>query len=298
MSMRALVTGANGFVGKHLVPALEVEGYAVATLSVRERGELVGDVLAVAGMLGEFAPDVVFHLAGMMHAPFAAPYYRINVLWTATVLDALAHAGLGEVPFLAMGAAAEYGLVDEQEPIPEDRPEQPVGFYGHSKLAATKLCLDWAARGRPIVVARPTNILGPGMPSYFTIANFAEQLAAIEKGEQPSIIDVGNLASARDFVDVRDVVRILPRLVSNREAHGKIVNIGTGRAVTLESALDELIRQFGVKVEIRKDPGRYRAGDVSTFSASTTRLANLAGPLEFHELPATLATVVAHARLS
>ena len=291
---RAFVTGATGFCGRALVQALKTDGTEVVTFATRDR---VPSVETIRLALIDAQPDVVFHLAGVMSGASTFSFYSANVMWAAALFDALDAARL-ESRVLVVGSAAEYGPVDASAlPVIESLPPAPVGLYGLSKLAQTSLAID-RARSRRVVVARPSNILGPGMPSFFALSSFALQLAAVERGRQPPVLDVGNLDSGRDFIDVRDVVRLYRLLVDNPAAHGAVVNVCSGTAMTVRAALDALIRSFGVSVEVRVDPMRYRAGDVSVFTGSTARLAALAGPIELQPFSDTINTLVTHARAS
>jgi GDP-4-dehydro-6-deoxy-D-mannose reductase len=292
--MNALVTGASGFVGRQVCGVLVEEGASVSALPTRG---VEPRIPALIAFLREAAPDLVFHLAGKMSGGPVSEFWQVNVLWAAVLLDALEAAGLRETPVLLVGTAAEYGMVrGEDLPVTEDHPCDPVGPYGTSKRAQTALALDAARSGRRIVVARPANVIGPGLSAAFALASFASQIAAIERGDRPPTLEVGNLDSARDFVDVRDVAPAVVRLARNPQSYGKIVNISSGRAVSIRSALDRLVARSRVPVEVRVDAARYKAADVSAFAASPARLRELVGPGRWRDLDDTLEDMLAHAR--
>src|SRR4051794_11161816 len=149
--MRALVTGAGGFIGRSLCAHLRAEGAAVVTLGHRE-GDAQHyrvdpaqlDTLIAA--VDAARPDVVFHLAGVMQAPEPATYYDVNVRYAEGLLTALERTGQAAVRAMLTGSAAEYGPNPEALPIREDMRASPVTDYGISKLAQTRIGLDAAAR--------------------------------------------------------------------------------------------------------------------------------------------------------
>lgn len=247
-------------------------------------------------VLERVQPELFFHLAGVAATVDPAEYYRINVLFGANMLVAAARAGFGDRPVLVAGTAAEYGQVSaHQLPIREDTPAKPYGHYGISKLAQTQMALAMAAEGRPIVVVRPFNVVGAGMPEHISVQSFARQVAAIAAGARP-VLKVGNLDSWRDFVDVDDLVRIYRRLVQTDSAWGKVVNICTGVAVSLRDVVARLIRLSGREIEVEVDPGRLKAVDVPLHFGSNEALRCLLGELNMTTLDTTLGRIWIHAR--
>src|SRR2546423_2806225 len=98
-----------------------------------------------------------------------------------------------------------------------------------SKFMQTLLGISAASTGsQPIVIARPFNIIGVGMPEHLALASFALQIREIKAGSRPPVIEVGELKSARDFIDVEDVVELYWKLISNDKAYGQIFNVCTG----------------------------------------------------------------------
>ncbi len=298
--MRALVTGASGFVGRHLCRALEELGAEVHTADRREeasaRHHPLSDMTstrAVAAVTAASAPDVVFHLAGVAQADEPAELYRVNVGFAVTLLAALDTAGLADRPVLVVGTAAEYGLVTpDQLPIREDCPARPYGHYGASKLAQTNAALAAARSGRPVVVARPFNIIGPGMPEHLVLQTVMAQLARVVRGEQEPVLALGNLESRRDFVDVRDVVRSFVELVQTRAAWGEIVNVCSGRAVRIADLVARAVEMAGVAVTIRNERARLKAIDVPEAYGSNEKLRRLVGDAPVLDIDDSLALIV------
>ena len=167
-------------------------------------------------------------------------------------------------------------------------PARPVGHYGISKLAQTYVGLAAARTGRPVIVARSSSIIGPGMPEHIAIQSFARQIAAIAAGRQPPIIETGNLDSIRDFIDVADVARLYVRLMQTPRARGEIVHVCTGEGTSVRDILERMIKRSGLTIELRLDPARLRALDVPVYIGSTAKLRELLGEVRFTPLDETL----------
>jgi len=299
--VKALVTGAGGFCGRHLTSWLAERGIEVHAFTRAPLAELrtrTIDPLDLDGMaraLEEIGPDRVYHLAGTAVANDAAEHYRVNTMYGAHLLRALEMAGLARCPTLLVGTSAEYGVVTrEQLPITEDADPRPYSHYGVSKLAQTLMGQVAAAReGRPVVMVRPFNVLGPGMPAHYSVQGFARQVAAIRRGRRPPVVEVGNLDTTRDFIDVRDVAAIYHDLLGTDRARGEIVNVCSGRETPLRWIVSELIALSGVAAETAVDAGRLKPVDVPAHYGSTAKLARLLGREPgLRPLPETLRDVL------
>jgi GDP-4-dehydro-6-deoxy-D-mannose reductase len=282
--MRVLVTGASGFTGTHLLKLLSAEGVEIFThgpvpaFCGTYYDTPIGDLQALTGILSQVKPDYIFHLAGLAVAKSVVDYYLVNVLYAANLLQAMEDAGQRFVPVLLVGTSAEYGAVTpDQLPITEETPTRPYSHYGISKLAQTQMGELLAKSGRPIVIARPFNIIGRGMGDHLSVQSFARQIADIVRGKNEPIMTVGNLSSTRDFVDVEDVVRAYWRLIQVPAAFGKIVNICTGRAVSMGDLLNRLIALSGVSIEVRIDQGFFKPMDVPMHYGDPSRLYSILG---------------------
>jgi GDP-4-dehydro-6-deoxy-D-mannose reductase len=297
--MRALVTGAGGFCGRHLLHHLHAQGVEVHTLGVKpncgnHHHANPADGAAMSAAVAEARPDYVLHLAGVSHAQDLALYYSVNTLYAANLLQALEIAGRQDCPVLLTGTSAEYGLVaGEQLPITEETPARPYNHYGISKLAQTLMGLALARHGRPLVMVRPFNIIGPGMPDYISVQSFARQIADIVKARRPPVIEVGNLNSSRDFVDVDEAVRIYWQIVQTPAAYGEVINVCSGRGVPMGHLLDQLIALSGISIEIRPDPARLKPVDVPRHYGSPEKLQNILGYVPGKNLDASLKRILA-----
>lgn len=302
MTATAVVTGSSGLLGRCLTSVLAGRGIAVRALRARfgaEAGESIVpiEVGPLAELLTEVSPTYVFHLAGTAKAASAAEYYQVNTLYAATMIDALAQAGLKSSLLVLVGSAAEYGPMPEAFlPAREDGPTRPADFYGASKLAQTHLGLVAAQKGQRVLVVRPSNIIGPKMSQHLAVGAFVQQLGEIARGENQPVLDVGDLTSRRDLIDVADVAEFTVRLAETPAATGRVVNVSTGRSVPMADVVQLLLDQFErsghaqVRVHQREVPATAASSRVH-FSCNRT-LRELLGVIEYSPLEASLGRIL------
>lgn len=281
--MRALVTGASGFVGRYLTRALAEAGYDVCAAGGPNDGEYLPiDLAEIDSLRAAFdiaRPDVVYHLAAQTFVPdaLASPLatYDTNVLGTARLLEALREykTRTAHSPRLIFTSSAEvYGVQPHDAfPLHESLAPNPANPYAASKAAAEAIVrAEVRSYGLDAVITRAFNHIGPGQSDRFVVASFAAQLARIAAGGEP-MLQVGNLSAQRDFLDVRDVVAAYVALARAGTA-GAIYNVCSGTPVSIESVLRELVLIARVPVEIREDPARMRPSDVPVFYGSNDAL--------------------------
>jgi GDP-4-dehydro-6-deoxy-D-mannose reductase len=252
------------------------------------------DADALARLLERTRPGHIFHLSAALTAPDLSSMVRANVLHASALLDAVRRSGI-DTRVLIVGSAAEYGpLRTDEMPASEDLPSRPVTPYGCTKAAQTQLAI---ASGLPVVVARPSNIIGPGMPRELALGRFAAELADLASQEGDRVLRLGDLSAVRDMIDVEDVVRLYWRLLNTDAAVGQVVNVATGTGVSMAEALKGLIDCFGFDVRIvETSDASTRSGGVSVFVASRERLESLVGRQDFIPLKDSLERIAAHER--
>lgn len=229
--MKALVTGASGYIGGHLVRALVSRGDKVTCL-VRPTSRtafLQGQpVSLVEGDLRErpsLMPavrdqDVVFHLAAVISAAGRKPYEAANVLGTRNLVEACLAAAPGLKRFVFVSSIAAAGPSPEGEAPNEDNEPRPVSNYGRSKLESEKLVL--AARDRlPVTILRPPNVLGPGQPEL------EEAVKMMRRRIAPSL---GNGRPQTSLIDVEDLVRALILAAEDPRSVGQTFFVTDGHA--------------------------------------------------------------------
>ena len=278
MSGKAYITGANGFLGRHVTERLKAEGWAV---SRAVRTAPVGGVpdgtlvlgtepwteVAMAKALDDANPDVVFHLAGNPWARPVAALYETNLLLAARLLDAVA-ARARPPAVVLIGSAAEYGFVAEDgQPVREDAICVPQNHHGIAKHAQTQLGLAWAQAGLPVLVARLFNPVGASMPAGLALPSFAAQIVAGAR-----VLRVGDLDVARDFIDVAEAARLIVALASDSRNFGQVVNICSGTATVLRSLVDRMVQLADRQIDIVTDPARIRPGEMRTLRGDIRRL--------------------------
>ncbi len=276
--MTALITGASGFVGRHLRTHLEEQGQRVVGLD-REHGPDgdgvdIGDAPALRRAMTDARPDAVYHLAGWSDVgsswrdPVAV--LRANAEGTLNVLTAARDAGVGRV--LVVTSAEVYGIVDESElPLTETSPLRPASPYAASKVAADYLAVQAVlGHGMDVVRARAFNHIGPGQNPAFVAPSIAARIAEneVSGGDE---VPVGNLSARRDFTDVRDVVRAY-RLAMESGERGEVYNVCSGRAIAVQELADLLLGMARRPMQLVADPERKRPVDTPVLLGSAARL--------------------------
>lgn len=272
MSTSALVTGAAGFAGGHLVDLLARDGVEV-TAWCRPGGappravdgvswEAVDllDRAAVRRALERIRPEVTYHCAGAPHVGSSwrrtLATFEANVLCTHHLLEALrvAHPGTHVV---VTSSAMVYEA--SSDPLHEDSPLRPASPYGVSKLAQEMVATDDPGP-QCVSIARAFNHFGPRQNAGFVASDFARRIAEIEAGRDEPEMAVGNLDARRDLTDVRDTVRAY-RLLAEHGAPGRVYNVCSGRTVVIRELLDMLLTRARVPIAVRTDPARFRPSD-------------------------------------
>jgi GDP-4-dehydro-6-deoxy-D-mannose reductase len=287
--VKVAVTGADGFVGRHLVPRLMAEGHTVVA-AIRPGAtspwrppegvqviplELTDD--ASVGRLASDRPEGVIHLAAVASGADArrepGVAWSVNAAGTARLAEHLARLrtdGAGDPQLVLVSTAEVYGNA-EPTPRVETDPAEPVSPYAASKLGAEIAGLEVHRRtGLRVVIARPFPHSGPGQDERFVLPAFAHRLALAKRARAP-VVKVGNLDVVREFLHVADVIEAYVALLSKGRS-GAVYNVAGGRGLPLAEVFDRLARLIGHRAVPETDPALVRRGDIAYLVGDATRL--------------------------
>lgn len=283
MATSALVTGATGFAGSHLVDHLLSDDVAVTAwcrpdgtppqpvAGLRWQAVDILNPFDVRRALSEALPDCVYHCAGASHVGQSwrttASTFATNVRGTHYLVEAL-RALRQPARLLVPSSALVYAA--QLEPLREDDPLRPSSPYGVSKLAQELVALDDPGPVH-VSIARAFNHLGPRQSDGFVASSFARRIAEIEVNEATPVLHVGNLEAQRDLTDVRDTVRAYRLIVEQGQA-GRCYNVCSGRAVRIKDLLDMLLARARARIEIEVNPDLYRPNDNPIVVGDPSRL--------------------------
>lgn len=297
---KVLITGGGGFCGQHLVRYLEAQGVDVWTMGIRTMRTqhcTIADITsetAIANVLEAVQPNYIFHLAGVASTTHAATFYQVNAGYAAALLQAMERSDLAQrCPTMLIGTSAEYGATTpDQVPIHEATAVSPYHHYGISKLAQTHMGMAAARVGKPLIMVRPFNIIGPGMPAHLAVQSFASQVMQIIQGQRIPVIEVGNLGSSRDFIDVDDAIQSYWQLIQNPQSYGQVVNLCSGQGIVMSDLLQKMIELAGVAVEVKVDPQRFKTLDIPVHYGCTKKLERLIDRVPQFDLKSSLARIL------
>lgn len=288
--MRVFITGASGFVGGFLGRHLRESGDVVVDPFVD-----LSDTAALWHAIAAARPDAIYHLAGQADVGRSwdtpSETYQINTIGTANVIEGAARAGTNPT-VLIVSSGEVYGRVETADlPVTEEHALRPTTPYGASKAAAELVALQafWG-RSLPVIVARPFNHIGPGQSDAFVVSALARQIAEAERDPARDLC-VGNLAAARDFSDVRDVVRAYRACVS-QGTPGRVYNVCSGVAVPIRDVVDRLLAMARRPIRMTVDPSRVRAVDVAEVRGDASRVRADTAWVPVHGLDEGLAAVL------
>lgn len=290
MLLRILITGVDGFVGRYLAKYLqEINGLSVWGTTRQTKPPLMSnrnikcmDIVVksqIKSVLEQIKPNYIFHFAAQssVSVSWENPQHTIsvNVNGTLNLLDCVKEMNL-QTRVLLVGSCEEYGSVDlKRQPIDESQSLHPINPYALSKtaqhMAATLYIKNY---GMDIVTVRSFNQIGAGQDPKFAISYFAKRIAEIESNLKDNILEVGNLEPTRDFLDIRDAVRVY-WLIMQKGIAGEIYNVGSGEGHKIQDVLQKLLSLSKIHINVQSDLDRFRPTEVPISICNNNKIKSL-----------------------
>jgi NAD dependent epimerase/dehydratase len=293
MPHQVLVTGADGFIGSHLVEGLVTSGHKVKALTMYNSfgtwgwletipGEILEQVEVVPGDIRDsiFVRNAmngcssVMHLAALIAIPYSyiAPeaYIDTNVKGTLNILQAAREAGVGKI--IHTSTSEVYGTA-QFVPITEDHPLQGQSPYSASKIAADQLAYSfYSSFELPVITIRPFNTYGPRQSARAVIPTIISQIAS-----GATTIHLGSISPTRDFNYVSDTVNGFISALSSEDALGETINLGSGFEISIGDTVELIARLMNVDVTVTTDESRLRptGSEVERLCADNQKAAEL-----------------------
>ncbi len=316
MGERVLITGANGFTGRHLSPLLREHdlevvdwlspragreaGLSVPALNARNHDTMsraavqmvcadIRDPDAVANAVEQARADVVIHLAGAANpmSPDRLGMLDANVVGADNLLGALARSKTPPRRVIVASSSHVYG---EQPPgdLSEALRPNPMSFYGCSKLSMEQLAQAYAPHF-DVLIARPFNYTGRGQSDRFVVPKIVEHFRRRE-----AVLTMGATDKHRDFSDVRDICDIYARLIdAPMSSASDVVNLTSGTVRSLSDVIERCAAISGHQLDVRTDPSLLRPNDPDIIKASTEGLRRMIGTVPARPIDDTLRWMLA-----
>ena len=294
-NLKALVTGADGFIGSHLVEALVRQGWSVKAFvyynSFDSRGWLDQSPPEILDAIEVFAGDirdphgvheaaqgcdVIFHLASLIAIPYSyhspSSYIETNVTGTLNVVQAARALGISKV--VHTSTSEVYGTA-QFVPITEDHPQKGQSPYSASKIGADQIAMSYhLSFDTPVAIIRPFNTYGPRQSARAIIPTVITQLLSGKDA-----LRLGTIHPTRDFSFVDDTVSGFIAVAQSDRSTGEIINIGSGFEISIKDTVNIIAEAIGVKPDIETEDVRIRpaASEVERLFASISKAEELLG---------------------
>lgn len=311
--VKYLITGANGFCGRHLADVLVGRSNSVYGISRSIPDDLVAkhpavtyeqcnliDHTSVYNMLKKIEPDCIFHLAAesSVASSWRSPVNIMNnnVLSQINIFEAVRELELSTRIIVAC-SSEEYGLINKSDlPVNEKCCFNPLSTYAVSKVSQDMLAYQYyKSYDMDIIRVRSFNLTGPGRPPTYALSSFAYQIAKIEKKMSKNIISAGNLDVKRDYTDVRDAVNGYYELALKAKS-GTVYNLCSGKAYNLRELLNVLISFSTTNVNVEKDISKFRPSDLSIMFGDNTKIKTEIGWIPKIDIQTTLSDLLEYWR--
>jgi len=285
-----LITGANGFCGRHLANMLVADkDDVVYGISRRIPDDLIAehphvkyeqcnllDHTSVFNILKRIKPECVFHLAAesSVASSWKSPINILtnNITSQVNIFEAIRELELSCRIVIAC-SSEEYGLIKESDlPVNENCCFNPLSTYAVSKVSQDMLAYQYyKSYNMDIVRVRAFNLTGPGQSPNYALSSFAKQIADIEKGLIRNTLSVGNLNVKRDYTDVRDAMKAYHQIALKAKP-GSVYNLCSGKAHSLRDLLGILVSLSMEHFNIEVDEMRFRPSDLPVMLGDNTKI--------------------------
>lgn len=281
MSRCVLITGVTGFTGRYMTTFLRQMNVDISVIGIdiREENQTGLDfyykndmsTVLLEEVLLRHRPHYIIHLAGAMPPAGDELMWTVNIGTTTNLLCELYRLKINPSAVLVIGSAAEY-ISSREDLISEGHPCCGASTYGRSKWAQTQVALSLGRMyNQNVMVARPFNIIGPGISRNLVVGTLCEQFSG-----NSDTLEIGNVDSIRDFTDIRDIVRAYWDILT-RGSRGEIYNVCSGKGIRI-SELIEVFKGCSRKaVGIKKSEQRLKTMDVDRSVGNNKKLRSLSG---------------------
>lgn len=291
---KVLITGCNGFTGKHLTAQLRAQNYQVYGICSKASNSPdvykadITDIADIRSVLENMQPDFVIHLAAVTNVANQdnETFYRVNLLGTLNLLTALHEAHVSPQKIIIASSANVYG----NSPVAclaETIYPKPVNHYGNSKLAMENMVSTWFDQF-PIIVTRPFNYTGVGQDPDFVIPKIVAHYRA-----KNTEINLGNIAVVRDLSDVNFVVQSYIQLMQSN-SHSEIFNICSGVGYSIKDILQLMQEIAGYAIQVKSNPDFFRRNEIKQLIGDNSKLFACIGKIPIIPLQETLKKMYTH----
>lgn len=284
-----LITGANGFCGRHFANLLTSKNKDIYGISRTIPHSLISqypnvtfdqcnllDYTSVYNILKKIKPDVIFHMAAesSVSTSWKSPINIMNnnTLSQINIFESIRELNIPTRIIIAC-SSEEYGLINNSDlPINENCSFNPLSTYAVSKVSQDMLAYQYhKSYDMDIIRVRSFNLTGPGRPPIYALSSFSKQIVEIEKNPTTNTISVGNLNVIRDYTDVRDAVNGYYN-IALKAAPGSVYNLCSGTGYQLKELLNILISLSTTNINIKQDPSKFRPSDLPTMIGDNTKI--------------------------
>lgn len=288
-TIKILIIGADGFVGKHLMKSVKMltDWNAIGTVFAAANSEMYPNLVHlditkesdVREVINKTRPNIIVHMAAQSSVALSWTHPRltieVNIIGVINILNAVKDI-VPSARVLLVGSSEEYGRVDVNDnPITEDHCPNPGNIYAATKVMQNQIGkIYYDAFNLDIIMTRSFNHIGPGQLPMFVISDFCQKIVSMEQNKAEKKLYVGNLNVERDFTDVRDIVEAYILLIQ-KGISGETYNIGSGKTMKISEILNIILSKTNVKPEIIQDPNKFRHNDVKKIVANTVKLHDL-----------------------